>query len=307
MSCNGVRHFDVDKDVPDLSGKVALVTGGNSGLGKQTVIDLAKHNPHEIILTARSADKAEVAIKEIKEVVPTARITFLQVDLNSLASVQQAAKTVLASNAKIDILILNAGIMCTPPGLTADGYETQFGTNHLAHALLTKLLLPVLLQAPEPRVVVLSSDMQSQAPTSGILFPSLNTNQEDISTIQRYGQSKLANILFARGLAKHYPRITAASVHPGIFRTNLQTSMKENSAVVRIAAKVLGGLMADPSKGTRNQLWAATAKEVKNGEYYLPVGVSGKGSKAANDEELAEKLWKWTEDELKKWEIQDLQ
>ena len=83
--------------------------------------------------------------------------------------------------------------------------------------------------------------------------------------------------------------------------------MKENSAVIRLASKLLGGLMADPSKGTRNQLWAATAKEVKSGEYYLPVGVSGKGSKSATDDELAEKLWKWTEDELKKWELNENQ
>ena len=305
MSCNGVRNFDVEKDVPDLSGKVCLVTGGNSGLGKQTVLDLAKHSPAEIILTARSADKARSAIDEIQQFVPTARITFLQLDLNSLASVQQAAKTVLASNHKIDILILNAGIMCTPPGLTADGYETQFGTNHLSHALLAKLLLPLLQAAPSPRVVVLSSDMQSQAPSSGIEFATLNTTQEKMSTVQRYGQSKLANILFARALAQQYPNLTVASVHPGVFRTNLQTSMKENSTLIRIAAKVAGGLMPDASKGTRNQLWAATAQEVKSGEYYLPVGVGGKGSKAARDDALAKKLWEWTEKECEKWMLEE--
>ena len=307
MPCNEARNFDVERDIPDLSGKICLVTGGNSGLGKQTVLDLAKHNPTEIILTARDSAKAHAAITEIKTAVPTASITFLQLDLNSLASVQQAAKTVLASNHKIDILILNAGIMCTPPGLTADGYETQFGTNHLAHALLTKLLMPLLLQAPEPRVVCLTSDMQSQAPTSGIAFASLHTTQDAMSTIQRYGQSKLANILFARALANHYPRLVVASVHPGVFKTNLQASMKENSALIRVAARVAGGLMPDASKGTRNQLWAATSKDVNSGEYYTPIGVPGKPHKIAKDGALAEKLWDWTELECDKWKIDDVQ
>lgn len=301
MACNGARHFDIEKDVPDLSGKTCLVTGGNSGLGKQTILDLARHNPSEIILTARSADKAKAAIHEIQQAVPTSRITFLELDLNSLASVQQAAKTVLASNSKLDILILNAGIMCTPAGLTADGYEVQFGTNHMSHALLTKLLLPLLLQAPEPRVVVLTSDMQSQAPSTGVAFESLKSTQENFSTIQRYGQSKLANILFARALANHYPRLVVAAVHPGVFRTNLQNSMKENSTLIRVAAKIAGGLMPDASKGTRNQLWAATAKDINTGEYYVPVGATGKPHKAANDGSLADQLWQYTEAECERW------
>lgn len=276
-----------------------------TGLGKQTILDLAKHNPAEIFLTARSADKAEVAISDIKKAVPTARITFLQLDLNSLVSVQQAAKEVLASSAKLDILILNAGVMCTPAGLTSDGYETQFGTNHLSHALLALLLLPLLLQAPEPRVVVVSSDMQSQAPRDGITFSSLKTTQEELGTTARYGQSKLANILFARALAKHYPRITVASVHPGVYNTNLQASMKEQNLLMRGVFKLAGPLMADATKGTRNQLWAATAREVTTGEYYLPVGVSGKGGKHAANDALAERLWQWTEDECKQYRLEE--
>lgn len=304
---HGAHHFDVDKDVPDLSGKVCLVTGANTGLGKQTVLELAKHNPSEIYLTARSADKAKEAINEIQHAVPKSRITFLQLDLNSLASVCTAAKTVLSSSHRLDILILNAGIMCHPPGLTSDGYETQFGTNHLSHALLTKLLLPILTRSPDPRVVILSSDLYSQAPPSGINFTSLKSTQEDLTTFQRYGQSKLANILYSAALARHHPNLTVAAVHPGIFKTNLQTAMSENSALIRVGRRLAStfNLLGDATKGTRSQLWAATAKEVRSGEYYVPVGVGGKAKRWTEDHALVERFWRWTEDELRAWNIEE--
>jgi retinol dehydrogenase 12 len=310
MAChNNHNHFNVDKDVPDLSGKVCFVTGGNTGLGKQTVLDLAKHNPSHIYFTARSPEKGKEAIDDIRATVPNAQITCLKVDFNSLASVRDAAQAFLTSiqqldiDPKLDILILNAGIMCFPPGLTSDGYEIQFGTNHMAHALLTKLLLPTMLRAPKPRLVVLASDLQSDAPAEGIQLDSVKTTQEHINTRVRYGQSKLANILFVKAMGKRYPQIVSAATHPGIFKTNLQTSMKENNALINGLAKVVGPLLlGDASQGTRNQLWAATHAEVKSGEYYVPVGKVGK-CKFTGDHRLADRLWDWTENELKGYEL----
>lgn len=303
----GYPHFSPEKDVPSLTGRVCLVTGGNSGLGYQTVLQLAQHNPSEIYLTARSASKAKEAINNIQAIVPNSRITFLQLDLDNLESVRTAAKTVLSSSHRLDLLFLNAGIMCFPPGTTKDGYEVQFGTNHMAHALLVRLLLPILQKAEDPRVVILTSDMWSQAPAEGVRFDAVQGTQEDLSTWQRYGQSKLANILYGVALARRCPEIKVASVHPGIYRTGLQTAMAESNAAIKVARKLFGGLlMGDPAKGTRNQLWAATSMEVRSGEYYTPVGVPGKARKFMDDRALVDRLWDWTERELEGYKIEDL-
>ena len=137
------KTFDPSSDISDLSGKVALVTGGNAGLGKETVLQLANHSPSQLYLAARTQSKAEAAIRDIKATVPNANITFLELDLASLKSVQRASETFLASSDRLDLLINNAGIMAQPEGLTTDGYELQFGTNHMGHALLTKRLLSI--------------------------------------------------------------------------------------------------------------------------------------------------------------------
>lgn len=135
--------FNTLHDIPDLAGKVALITGGSTGLGKEDVLQLAKHNPSRPYLAARTPSKAEAAIRDIKAAVPNANITFLQLDLASLKSVKQASDTFLASSDRLDLLINNAGIMALPERLTSDGYEVQFDTNHMGHDL-TKLLLPTL-------------------------------------------------------------------------------------------------------------------------------------------------------------------
>jgi NAD(P)-dependent dehydrogenase (short-subunit alcohol dehydrogenase family) len=154
--------FNPDNDIPDLSSKTIIVTGGNAGVGKGTVLQLAKHNPARLYLCARSKTKADAAIADIIAVVPRAKIEFLELDLASFASIKRAADNVLASNTRLDILINNAGVMNLPPGLTEDGFELQFGTNHVGPALFTKLLMPLLSKTvSEPdldaRIVNLSS------------------------------------------------------------------------------------------------------------------------------------------------------
>jgi NAD(P)-dependent dehydrogenase (short-subunit alcohol dehydrogenase family) len=308
MGCSKGVSFDPDTDIPDLSGKVIVVTGGNNGLGKETILQLAKHNPAKIFMGARSEEKAATAIREIKESVPDARITFLEMDLASFASVKKAAESVLASSSRLDILINNAGIMATPAATTEDGYEIQFGTNHMGHALLTKLLLPLLEKtANEPnsdvRIINLSSSAHTQAPKEGLLLSEVKSPMASTSTWVLYGQSKLANVYFTRQLAKLYPRIKSVAVHPGSnVGTNISSSLKQSSKIMIPLIFISNRFLAIPVKdGALNQLWAATGpnEDVKQAAFYYPVGVEFEGSPMVNDPKMAEKLWDFTETELR--------
>ena len=196
--------------------------------------------------------------------------------------------------------------MALPYSTTTQGYEIQFGTNHIGHALLTKLLLPTLLSTAETtsdvRIVNLSSAGHNLAPSGGIVFaphPAL----ESYNTWTRYGQSKLANILHARSLRKYYPQLTSVAVHPGVILTDLYVSTKENNPLLRWGIGALGALtMGTVQSGALNQIWACVApkEEVAKSVFFNPVAKASTGSSYARDEELAEKLWEWTEAELKK-------
>ncbi|KAK0106789.1 hypothetical protein ONS95_003514 [Cadophora gregata] len=306
-----VVSFNAETDIPALDGKIILVTGGNVGLGKQTILQLSKHNPKRIYLAARTESKAEAAIKEIQSLVPSAPITYIHCDLTSLTSVQQCAREFTSKEERLDLLFLNAGIMATPPGTTAEGYEIQFGTNHIGHALLTKLLLPTLVKtaaAPgsDVRVISLSSVGHLYAPWSGLSFPDLKTDMRGSTTWCRYAQSKLANILFARGLQKRVGEkgIKAVAVHPGVVDTELyRSTFSGYGPLGRLLDKGKRFVYTGVEKGALNQLWAGVGKDVEGGEYYTPVGVSGQGSKWSVDEGLADALWEWTEKELVGYKI----
>lgn len=296
--------FSPAQDIPSLDGKVILVTGGNIGLGKQCIFEYARHNPSEIWLAARNLEKAKAAVEDIQaELAAPAPIKLLEVDLSSLSSVQQAARKFMAEARRLDILMLNAGIMAAPPSLTTDGYEAQFGTNYLGHALLAKLLLPVMtstarIQNGDVRILMITSDLHSDAPKEGIRFESLKTDGHDLSSFSRYGQSKLAMILWTRKMARLYPQFTLTAIHPGVVQTNLSAGATDSPLVFRALMKVAKPLLTGVEKGARNQLWASVSKDVKSGEYYKPVGISGGGSKLSTNDELAERLWEWTEHEL---------
>lgn len=197
----------------------------------------------------------------------------------------------------------NAGIMAVPPGETKEGYEIQFGTNHMGHALLTKLLLPTLLTtANEPgsdvRIINLTSEGHNFARTAAVLTD--KSKLDASSTWVRYGYSKLANILFARELAKHHPNITSVAVHPGVIATDLYLPNSQSNFIVNIGLKVGGFLRGTVQTGALNQLWAATGKkeEIVNGSYYTPIGSLSKGSACAQNAQLASELWEFTEKEL---------
>ncbi|KAH7376656.1 retinol dehydrogenase [Plectosphaerella cucumerina] len=298
--------FNPDSDIPDLSGKVVLVTGGNIGLGKETVLQLSKHNPAHIFLAARTESKATEAIKEIQAAVPNAaKITFLQLDLMSFDSIKKAAASFLSQSSQLHLLINNAGIMATPPGTTKEGYEEQFGTNHMGHALLTKLLLPTLkataANAPPQsvRVVVLSSLVEKYAtPAATYDFAKLKTNWADLSTSTRYAVSKIANIHYASELARRNPELRVVSVHPGVVNTNLMSGPAKTYPWMRPLRPIIGFFLTSVPEGTKNQLWAAVSPDAKSGEFYYPVGLANKGSDLSKNSKLALELWDWTEKEL---------
>jgi NAD(P)-dependent dehydrogenase (short-subunit alcohol dehydrogenase family) len=286
---------------------------GNSGLGKQTITYLSSHSPARIYLAARTPSKATSAIADIRATVPSAcEIIHLPLDLTSFSSIASAASTFLASESRLDILINNAGIMASPYSATKEGYEIQFGTNHMGHALLTKLLLPVLLEtAKQPgadvRIVTLSSVGHALTPPGGIIFDQAALEAQN--TWRRYGSSKLANILYTRALAEHYPSLTCVALHPGVILTDLFNNVRTNPLlklgmwIYGWLGLVLPGHYRSAVDGALNQTWAATVKreELESGAYYKPVGVRNSGSKWARDEGLERKLWEWTEGELERF------
>ncbi|KAK1624392.1 short-chain dehydrogenase/reductase [Colletotrichum phormii] len=304
--CNSTAvNFSPERDIPSLGGKVILITGANSGLGKQCVLEFSQHKPAQILLAARSLDRAQAAADEIKQQIPGAPIKLLELDLGSFDSIKRAATAVLSETERLDILMLDAGIMATPPGLTTEGYEVQFGTNHMGHALLTKILLPLLQKTaerdsnPDVRVISLSSHGHAYASKGGIRYNTLKTDAEALGPYGRYSQSKLANVLWARQLAKDYPELKVAAVHPGVVSTNLAVGTTGSPKAMQYLMQFANRwLVNSVEKGARNQLWASVSREVESGEYYEPVGVSGVTSEDGQDDEQAMKLWEWTQTEL---------
>ncbi|KAK5735766.1 hypothetical protein LTR17_007938 [Elasticomyces elasticus] len=302
--------FDPVKDIPSLSGKVILVTGGTAGLGRETVLSFAAHTPAHIFFTGRSKSSADSLVKEAKSKFPEAPITFVQCDLASLESVQKAAKSILEQTDRLDIGMLNAGVMALPPGLTKDGYEIQFGTNHIGHALLVKLLTPLLestaKRTSDVRLVWNTSLGYKGHLKGGIFFDKLKTTQSNITPAlahwMRYGQSKLANLVYSRAYANKHPSITSVSIHPGVSATGLVTSLSFANRMFVYATNINNMISAEECAW--NQEWAATAplgtgkREVQSGRYYEPVGIEMEPTGEAKSEELAEKLWTWTQDEL---------
>ncbi|KAK6066463.1 short-chain dehydrogenase/reductase [Seiridium cupressi] len=303
MTTEGVT-FDPTIDIPSQEGKVILITGANSGLGKQSSLELAKHNPAQIWMASRSPEKGEQAVADVKSQVPGAAVTFLELDLSSFESIKKAAKAVLASSPRLDILILNAGLMGCPPKLTKEGYEIQMGTNHIGHALFLKLLTPLLLETAKShpvRVVSLASSAWKYAGPEKIQFETLKS-LEGVTPVNRYVQSKTANMLYVQGFSKHRPEFVTVSIDPGEVATQLFTREPGDEQMKYLQTEVAPKAVRPVTEGVRNHLWAATADGVKSGLHYAPVGVE-ESFGLAIDTELAEKVWDWTQKELEGQEI----
>ena len=293
--------FEPDTDIPDLTGRVIIVTGGNAGLGLETVRQLAKHNPRRIYLAARSRDKAQKAIAELQETATTELpITFLSLDLSSFTNIKAAAETFKQSENRLDLLINNAGIMMTPEGLTEDGYEIQFGTNVMGPALFTLLLLPVLRSTValngHPRVVNLASASETTAPSDIYQFDELRSTMSQRHTTARYTTSKIADIHYTSALSRMISDVQFVSVHPGMVATNLHHNA--TGFFLTKFLNIAGRIAATPvAKGAHSQIWAAVSPDAMHGGYYGPVGIPA-GSKASHDGELSKQLWCWMRGEL---------
>ena len=304
--------FDPNKDIPDLSDRIFFVTGGSDGLGYETVLQLANHSPRKIYLACRSAEKTTHAIARIVERVKTetgndvsSKLTHIPLDLSSFASIQNAAKTFLQKEPTLNVLMNNAGIMCVPPTTTEEGFEIQFGVNHMGHALLTRLLLPALKNAigvgQDARVVTLASSSEAQSPAEGLRLDVVRSAMANFDNWHRYGQSKLANVLYTRALAERYPDVTFVSLHPGVVKTGLSTPFLSSwSWQVPFVWLIMWSQWVTPYRGAWGQEWLATTekKNLKNGAFYYPIQRIASGSANAQSKELADKLWQWTQKEL---------
>ena len=293
------------RPLPDLRGQVALVTGGNSGLGLETVRALAAAGAH-VVLTARSQDKGRDAAREVGESVPDASLETLLLDLADLSSVGTAADAFAVRHDRLDVLVANAGVMMTPQRTTADGFELQLGTNHLGHFALVGQLLPLILATPSSRVVTVSSGMHH---SGRIMLDDLMFERRPYTPEAAYAQSKLANLSYALELQRRLDMVGAETVsvaaHPGYSSTNLQVTgpgqqQGLRGTVVNLAMRV-GELVAQSAAaGARPQITAAAAPGVPGGTYLGPSGIGevrGRGvtrariSPRARDTATAVGLW----------------
>lgn len=290
-----------EADVPDQSGKVAIVTGANTGLGLENARALAAKGA-TVVVAVRNLGKGKSAVTEIKSTVPKADVRVQELDLASLASVREAAESLRDDFDTIDILINNAGLMYTPQSTTEDGFELQIGVNHLGHFALTGLLLDRLLAAESARIVAVSS--VAHKIMSEIDFDNLQS-ERSYNRVAAYGRSKLANLLFTyelqRRLAAADANAVALAAHPGVASTELA----RNSPLYIKAFEFLSRpVLQSPKMGALPTLRAATDESAVGGQYYGPNGpgeVSGlpkivSSTKRSHDVTLQRKLWAVSEE-----------
>jgi NAD(P)-dependent dehydrogenase (short-subunit alcohol dehydrogenase family) len=260
-------------DMPDQSGRIAVITGANSGLGFEASRELARKKA-AVVMAVRNMEKGQAAADRIRADIPTADLEVRQLDLGSLDSVRDFAAGVREEYDRVDILLNNAGLMATPAGETADGFETQVGTNHLGHFVLTEELMPLLEAAQAGRVVTMTSGARAQGRTLDEHRTRVNG---DYKPWQAYGDSKLANYQFGIELARRLEAagssVSSLVAHPGLSHTNLQVATVENAGVGfsgrfwQVAARYVG---MSPLEGTLPALRAATDPNAANGEFYGP-------------------------------------
>jgi NAD(P)-dependent dehydrogenase (short-subunit alcohol dehydrogenase family) len=288
-------------DIPDLTGRRAVVTGATSGLGYQTALELLRHGA-EVIVAARNPEKSARAAAELAAASNRDIPRVLDLDLSDLSSVEKAA---VQLTEPLDLLVNNAGVMATPYRQTADGFELQVGTNHLGHFAFTARLLPLLLRSEHPRVVTVSSFVHKSA--RGISQADFKA-ENGYRKWDAYGKSKLANLLFMLELDRRArsagSNLLSAGAHPGYAQTHLQTTGPQLGGA-NLQARVLSLgtrlLAQSAAAGAMPTLYAATWPDVRPGTYVGPRFLEQRGapkvvqpSKTAQDLELAKRLWDWS-------------
>lgn len=289
-------------DMPHLEGKTAIVTGATAGLGLVSATELAARGA-SVTLAVRDVSRGERSARVVREAYPGAVVSVAKLDLASLVSIREFSSSYIKSHKRLDILMNNAGIMGVPQReVTADGFEAQFGTNHLGHFALTGLLLPLIKKTPGARIVTVSSNLHK----TGVM------NFDDLMGAVKYkpwaayGQSKLANLLFTselqRRLVEAKVDAIAVAAHPGWSNTSLMMSgpMKGRGTFMKWLGQSVTNRMAQPaSMGALNQLYAATASDVKGNDYIGPKGKNEQSgyphktgrSAAAKNTSDANRLW----------------
>jgi NAD(P)-dependent dehydrogenase (short-subunit alcohol dehydrogenase family) len=281
-------------DIPDQTGRTAVITGANTGLGYETAAALAAKGAH-VVLAVRNLDKGKEAADRITNAAPGAGVAVQELDLTSLESVRAAAEQLKSSHDAIDLLINNAGVMFTPRSTTKDGFELQFGTNHLGHFAFTGLLLDRVLAAKGSRVVTVSS--QGHRFVRGIRFDDLQW-ERDYGRVRAYGQSKLANLLFTYELQRRLAgtNTIAVAAHPGGSRTELTRNLPP---LLAAATRLAEPLFQDADMGALPTLRAATDSGVLGGQYFGPDGFGEQrgypkvvaASEPSHDIDAQRRLW----------------
>ncbi|XP_029208002.2 dehydrogenase/reductase SDR family member on chromosome X-like [Acropora millepora] len=287
------KHNSME-EFPNLDGRVAIITGGNRGIGLETVKGLCKAHV-TVIIACRDENSAEKAIKEVKEEFPAAKVDFMKLDLGSLKSIQTFAKNFKEKGLPLHILINNAGIMCPPYGTTEDGFELTFGINHLGHFALTNLLLDELIKSGSQercsRIITLSSVLHRQGK---IKFDDLSSKKY-YSALEAYNQSKLANVLFSyelnRRLKEKNCPVTSNAVHPGIVNTELFHGLPWCLKIPQDGLVYL--LFKTPKQGADSSLYVALSPEIEGlGGLYFVNSSPSQSSEESHREDLQKKLWK---------------
>ncbi len=290
------------EQIPDQSGRTAVVTGANSGLGLVCARELARHGAH-VVLACRNAEKGAAALQEIARAAPAAQVELAALDLGSLASVRAFAEQFRATHDGLDVLLNNAGVMAPPRRTTADGFELQLGTNHLGHFALTARLLDAMEGRADARVVTLSSIAHK---TGRIDFEDLQSERR-YNRWRAYGQSKLADLMFAleldRRLRAAGAGVKSLAAHPGYAATNLQSAAVPT--IDRLVMVVTNAVAAQSAeRGALPPLYAATEPGLEGGAYIGPDGVGEfrghprpvSPNRAARDEAVAARLWEVSEE-----------
>ncbi len=305
----GGRHVSdkwTEQNIADQTGRVVLITGANSGVGYEAARALAQHGA-TVVMGCRTRSKADDAVAAIAETNPSGTTEILEMDLSDLDSVKEAAAEFLSAHDRLDILINNAGLMATPKQQTAQGFEMQFGVNHLGHYVFTGLLLDVLRATPGSRVVTISSQGHRMGK---INFDDLN-GEKSYSPWPAYFQSKLANLLFTRELqrclADDDADVIAVAAHPGLSNTNLGSETPGGilSKVMAVTRPAFDWAMSQSAQmGALPTLRAAVDPDVVGGDYFGPDGIGEQRghpvkrgmSSRARDDESARRLWTASEE-----------
>jgi len=292
-----------ETDVPDESGRVAIVTGSNTGLGYDTARVLAARGA-KVVMAVRDTAKGEAAAARIRGITPRADVTVHKLDLGSLDSVRTASAELAAAYPRIDLLINNAGVMYPPKQSTADGFELQFGTNHLGHFALTGLLLKNLLSVDGSRVVAVASIAHKIR--AKIDFADLQWEHRRYDRVAAYGQSKLANLMFAYDLQRRLSAANAKTIsvaaHPGVAATELVRHVP--GASLPGVSWLSGRLLNTSELGALPTLRAATDPAVRGGQYWGPDGFRElrgypklvDSSTQSHDTAIQDRLWTVSEE-----------